>query len=90
MVFASIREHAEHCDFFASTSRNKKFALRAAISLESTTREQRALLRFLYFPLAAIHMEILFFKIKQKIFENGVLIFNLEPTKFFEASLSDT
>ena len=23
MVFASIREHAEHCDFFASTSRNK-------------------------------------------------------------------
>ena len=27
MVFASIREHAEHCDFFASTSRNKKFAL---------------------------------------------------------------
>ena len=29
MVFASICEHAEHCDFFASTSRNKKFALRA-------------------------------------------------------------
>ena len=24
MVFASIREHAEHCDFFASTSKNKK------------------------------------------------------------------
>ena len=24
MVFASIREHAEHCDFFASTSRNKE------------------------------------------------------------------
>ena len=24
MVFASISEHAEHCDFFASTSRNKK------------------------------------------------------------------
>ena len=23
MVFASIREHAEHCDFFASTSRIK-------------------------------------------------------------------
>ena len=23
MVFASIHEHAEHCDFFASTSRNK-------------------------------------------------------------------
>ena len=46
MVFASIREHAEHCDFFASTSRNKKFALRAASSLESTTREQRALVIF--------------------------------------------
>ena len=44
MVFASIREHAEHFDFFASTSRDKKFALRAASSLESTTREQRALL----------------------------------------------
>ena len=29
MVFASIREHAEHCYFFASTSRNKKFGLRA-------------------------------------------------------------
>ena len=29
MVFASIREHAEHCDFFGSTSRNKRFALRA-------------------------------------------------------------
>ena len=61
MVFASIREHAKHCDFFASTSRDKKFALRAASSLESTTREQRVL-------LAAIHMEILFFRIKQKIF----------------------
>ena len=24
MVFASICEHAEHCNFFASTSRNKK------------------------------------------------------------------
>ena len=24
MVFASSREHAEHCDFFASTTRKKK------------------------------------------------------------------
>ena len=32
-----------------STSRNKKFALRAASSLESTTREQRALLIFSVF-----------------------------------------
>ena len=38
--------HAERCDFFASTSRDKKFVLRAASSLESTTREQRALLIF--------------------------------------------
>ena len=28
-VTNGLREHAEHCDFFASTSRNKKFALRA-------------------------------------------------------------
>ena len=28
MVFVSIREHAEHCDFFASTSRGKKKLLR--------------------------------------------------------------
>ena len=46
MVFASIREHAEHCNFSASTSRGKKFALRAASSLESITREQRALVIF--------------------------------------------
>ena len=46
MVFANIREHVEHCDFFASRSRDKKFALRAGSSLESTTREQRALLIF--------------------------------------------
>ena len=51
----------EHCDFFASTSRDKKFGLRAASSSESTTREH-----FLYFPLAAIHMEILFLKKKKK------------------------
>ena len=65
MVFASISEHAEHCDFFASTSRDKKFALPAASNSESTTHEQRALL---IFSASAIHMEILFFKIKQKIF----------------------
>ena len=42
-------EHSRACRalrFFASTSRDKKFALRAASSLESTTREQRALLIF--------------------------------------------
>ena len=46
MVFASICEHAEHCYFVASTSRDKTFDLQAASSLESTTREQRALLIF--------------------------------------------
>ena len=34
MVFATIREHAVHYDFFASTSRDKKFTLRAASSLD--------------------------------------------------------
>ena len=41
-VFASMQA----LRFFASTSRDKKFALRAASSLESTTCEQRALLIF--------------------------------------------
>ena len=40
--------------------------MQAASGLESATREQGALLTD--FPLAAIHMENLFFKIKQKIF----------------------
>ena len=43
MVFASIREHASAAIFFASASGDNKLALRAASSLESTTREQRAL-----------------------------------------------
>ena len=45
-VTNGLCEHSrecEYCDFFASTNRDKKFALRAASSLESTTREQRAL-----------------------------------------------
>ena len=48
-VTNGLCEHSqacEHCDFFASTSRDKKFALRAASSLESTTRKQRAFLIF--------------------------------------------
>ena len=40
MVFASIREHAKHCDFFASTSRNKKFALRACEQRQKIFGEQ--------------------------------------------------
>ena len=42
MVFASIREHAEHCDFFASTSRNKKFALRACEQLQKFGEHEQA------------------------------------------------
>ena len=79
MVFASIREHAEHCDFFASTSRNKKFALRAASSLESTTREQRALL---IFSACTNPYGNPFRKNKtENILKRG---FTLERTKFFE------
>ena len=39
MGFASIHKHASTVIFFASTSRDKKFVLRAVSSLESTTRE---------------------------------------------------
>ena len=46
MVFASIREHASTAIFLRARAEMKKFALRAASSLESTTREQRALLIF--------------------------------------------
>ena len=46
MVFGSIREHASTAIFFASTSGDNKLALRAASSLESTTREQRPLFIF--------------------------------------------
>ena len=42
MVFASIRERAEHCDFFASTSRNKKFALRACEQLQKFGEHEQA------------------------------------------------
>ena len=41
-VTNGVCEHSqacEQCDFFASTAQIKKFALRAASSLESTTRE---------------------------------------------------
>ena len=42
MVFASIREHAQHYDFFASTSRNKKFALRACKPLQKFGEHKQA------------------------------------------------
>ena len=81
MVFASIRQHAEHCDFFASTSRDNTFALRAA----STTREQRTLLIFsgCSNPYGNPFLQ----NRTENIFKR---VFNLESTKFFEASLSDT
>ena len=43
MVFASIREHAVHRNFFASTSRDKlNFALRAASSLDRLNFESKS------------------------------------------------
>ena len=78
MVFASIRDHAEHCDFFASASRNKKIALRAASSLESTTREQRAVL---IFSACSNPYGNPFLQNKtENILKRG---FNLERTNFF-------
>ena len=85
MVFASIREHPEHYDFFASTSREKKIALRAASSLESTTREQRGLL--IFSAISNPNGNPFLWNITENILKRG---FNLERTKFFEASLSDT
>ena len=42
MVFTSIREHAEHGDFFASTIRNNKFALRACEQLQKFGEHEQA------------------------------------------------
>ena len=53
MVFASIREHASTAIF-----------LRARAEIKNLLASSE---HFLYFPLAAIHMEILFFKIKKEI-----------------------
>ena len=85
MVFAGIRENTEHCDFFASTSSDKKFAFRAASSLESTTREQRTLL--IFSACSSPYGNPFLQNRTENIFKRG---FNLERTKFFEASLSDT
>ena len=54
MVFASIREHASIAIFLQA---------RAEIKKNCFANSEH----FSYFPLAAIHMEILFFKIKQKM-----------------------
>ena len=67
MVFTSIREHASTAIFLRARPEIKNLFCeqRAASSsdVQLASSEQ-----FLYFPLGAIHMEILFFKIKQKIF----------------------
>ena len=42
MVFASIREHAEHCDFFASTSRNKKICFASLRATEQFEEHEQA------------------------------------------------
>ena len=69
MVFASVREHPSTAIFLRARAEIKKFALRAANSLESTTRELRALM--IFSACSNPYMEILFFKMKQKIFETG-------------------
>ena len=83
MVFASIREQCEQAIFLGARAEAKKLLCeqRAVWRVQLASSEH-----FLYLPLATIHMEILLFIIKQKIFKRG---FNLERTKFFEASLND-
>ena len=81
MVFVSIREHPEHCDFFASMCRDKNFALQAASSLESTTRERLLMFSAYSNPYGNPWNKT------ENILKRG---FNLQRTKFFEASLSDT
>ena len=85
MVFASIGKHAKHCTFFVSMSRDKKFALRAASSLKSTTSEQQALL--ILSACSNPYGNPFLYNKTENISKRG---FNFERTKFFEASLSDT
>ena len=71
--------------FLRALAEIKKIALRAASSLESTTREQRTLV---IFSACSNPYRNLFLKNKtENILERG---FDLEPTKYFEASLRDT
>ena len=68
MVFASIREHASTAIFLRARTEIKKLLCQLFASSEQF-REYRLAgsEHFLYFPLAAIHMENLFFKIKQEM-----------------------
>ena len=45
-VTNGLCEHAEHCDFFASTSRNKKLALRACEQWQKFREHEQASTRF--------------------------------------------
>ena len=67
MVFASIREHTSTAIFLRARVEIKKIALRAASSEQFREYRLAGSDHFLYFPLAAIHMENLFFKIKQEM-----------------------
>ena len=69
----------------APASRDKKFAFRAASSLESTTREQWTLL--IFSACSNPYGNPFLQNRTENIFKRG---FNLERIKFFEASLSDT
>ena len=62
----------EHCDFFSSTSRDKKFALRAASSLERTTREEQQAL-FIFSACSDPYGNPFFKKIKQNILKRGFI-----------------
>ena len=42
MVFASIREHAEHCVFFASTSRKKKICFASLRAMQKFGEHEQA------------------------------------------------
>ena len=71
--------------FLRARAEIKKFSLRAASSLEGKTREQRALL--IFSACSNPYRNPFFFNKTENILKRG---FNLEPTKFFEASLRDT
>ena len=74
-VTNGLCEHSracEHCDFFSSTSRDKKFALRAASSLERTTREEQQAL-FIFSACSDPYGNPFFKKIKQNILKRGFI-----------------
>ena len=88
MVFARIREHAGTAIFLGEQAEIKNLVCeqRAVQRVQLASREH-----FLYFPLAAIHMEILFLKktIKQtkkkrKCFKKTMLYSSLSSKRSVE------